>query len=112
MKSAALPTAMILGLTLGVAGCAQFGLQETALSTPIGPSEIDWARKSGANTVSGIAVTKAGATSHTCAGQSVNLVPDSCPCTKVQQAMGSVCRRSVWPTLHDHSTKALAAAAT
>jgi hypothetical protein len=77
MKSTALPTAMILGLTLAVAGCAQFGLQEPALYTPIAPSEIDWARKSGANTVSGIAVTKAGGTSHTCAGQSANLVPDS-----------------------------------
>jgi hypothetical protein len=76
MKPAALP-AMILGLTLAVAGCAQFGLQESALSTPIAPSEIDWAGKSGANTVSGIAVTKVGGTSHTCAGQSANLVPDS-----------------------------------
>jgi hypothetical protein len=31
MKSAALPTAMILGLALAVAGCAQFGLQESAV---------------------------------------------------------------------------------
>jgi hypothetical protein len=62
---------------LVVVGCAQFGLQESALSTPIAPSEIDWARKSGANTVSGIAVSKAGGTSHTCAGQSANLIPDS-----------------------------------
>jgi hypothetical protein len=54
MKSAALPTAMLLGLA--VAGCAQFGPQEAALSTPIAPSEIDWARKSGPNTVSGLAV--------------------------------------------------------
>ena len=80
MKPAALPaalrTAMILGLTLAVAGCAQFGRQEAALSTPIAPSEVDWSRKSGANTVTGIAVMKAGGTSHTCAGQSANLVPD------------------------------------
>jgi hypothetical protein len=37
---------------------------------------------------------------------------EHCPCSKVQQAMESVCRRSVWPMLHDHSTKALTAAAT
>jgi peptide/nickel transport system substrate-binding protein len=35
-----------------------------------------------------------------------------CPCSEVQQALGSVCRRSVWQTLLDHSTKALTAAAT
>jgi hypothetical protein len=29
-----------------------------------------------------------------------------CPCSEVQQALGSVCRRSVWQTLLDHSTKA------
>ena len=38
------PAALFLGLILAVAGCAQFGLQETALSTPIAPSEVDWAR--------------------------------------------------------------------
>ena len=36
----------------------------------------------------------------------------TCPCSQVQQAMESGCRRSVWPMLHDHSTKALTAAAT
>jgi tetratricopeptide (TPR) repeat protein len=36
----------------------------------------------------------------------------ACPCSKVQQAMGSVCRRSVRQTLLDHSTKALTASAT
>jgi hypothetical protein len=48
------PADLFLGLILAVAGCAQFGLQETALSTPIAPSEVDWARGSGANTVSGV----------------------------------------------------------
>jgi len=69
------PAALLLGLIL--AGCAQFGPQDTALSTPIAPSEVDWARKSGPNSVSGIALLKAGGTSHTCAGQSANLIPDS-----------------------------------
>jgi hypothetical protein len=36
----------------------------------------------------------------------------ACPCSKVQQAMGSVCRRSVRQTLLDDSTKALTAPAT
>jgi hypothetical protein len=36
----------------------------------------------------------------------------ACPCSKVQEAMGSVCRRSVRQTLLDHSTKALTAPAT
>src|ERR1700681_1900574 len=35
-----------------------------------------------------------------------------CPCSKVQQAMESVCRRSVRQRLLDHSSKALTAAAT
>ena len=70
------PAALLLGLFL--AGCAQLGLQDTALSTPIAPSEVDWARKNGANSVSGIALLKApGGASHTCAGQSANLIPDS-----------------------------------
>ena len=71
------PAALFLGLILAVAGCAQFGPQETALSTAIAPSEVDWARGSGANTVSGVALLTAGGTSHTCAGQSANLIPDS-----------------------------------
>jgi hypothetical protein len=71
------PAAQLLGLILAVAGCAQFGQQETALATPIAPSEVEWARKSGANTVSGSALIKAGGTSHTCAGQSANLIPES-----------------------------------
>jgi hypothetical protein len=71
------PADLFLGLILAVAGCAQFGLQETALSTPIAPSEVDWARGSGANTVSGVALMNAGGTSHTCAGQSANLIPES-----------------------------------
>jgi hypothetical protein len=71
------PAVLFLGLILAVAGCTQFGPQESALSTPIAPSEVDWSRGSGANTVSGIALIKAGGTSHTCAGQSANLIPDS-----------------------------------
>ena len=71
------PAALFLGSILAVAGCAQFAPQETALSTPIAPSEVDWARGSGANTVSGIALIKAGGTTHTCAGQSAILIPDS-----------------------------------
>ncbi len=43
----------------------------------MGIRDLDWARKSGANTVSGIAVTKVGGTIHTCAGQLANLVADS-----------------------------------
>ncbi len=66
-----------LGLILAITGCAQFGLQEAALSTPIAPSEVDWARRSGTNTVTGLALIDAGGTTHTCAGQSANLIPDS-----------------------------------
>jgi hypothetical protein len=72
---------VIAGIVLAVAGCAQFeqqfGQQEAALSKPIATSELDWARKSGRNTVSGLAVMKAGGEQHTCAGQSANLIPDS-----------------------------------
>jgi hypothetical protein len=71
------PAALFLGLILAVAGCAQFAPQEAALSTPIAPSEVDWARRSGANSVSGTAFLKAGGTNHSCAGQSANLIPDS-----------------------------------
>jgi hypothetical protein len=73
------PAALLLGLTLALTGCAQFGLgpQQAALSTPITPSEIDWARKSGTNTVSGAAAMKSGGTTYTCAGQSAMLIPDS-----------------------------------
>jgi hypothetical protein len=66
-----------LGLILAVAGCAQFGLQEAGLATPIAPSEVDWARRSGTNTVTGLALIEPGGTIHTCAGQSANLIPDS-----------------------------------
>jgi hypothetical protein len=71
------PAALFAGVILAVAGCAQFAPQEAALSTPIAPSEVDWARGSGANTVSGIALIKAGGATHTCAGQSAILIPDS-----------------------------------
>jgi hypothetical protein len=70
--------ALFPGLVLAVAGCAQFfSPQQAALSSPIAPSEVDWARKGGANTVSGRASLKAGGTTHTCAGQSANLIPDT-----------------------------------
>src|SRR5882672_11694012 len=73
------PVAMFLGLALSVTGCAQLGglLPDSALSTPITPAEVEWARKSGTNSVSGNASMASGGTSHTCAGQSANLVPDS-----------------------------------
>jgi hypothetical protein len=71
------PAALLLGLTFALAGCSQFGFQESALSTPVAPSELEWSRKSGANSVSGIALIKAGGATHTCAGQSANLIPDS-----------------------------------
>jgi len=69
--------ALFLGLTLALAGCAQFGSQESALSTSLTPSDVDWARKSGTNTVNGIALIRAGGATHTCAGQSANLIPDN-----------------------------------
>ena len=68
---------VIVGIVLAVAGCAQFGQQEAALSKPIASSEVDWSRKSGRNTVAGLATMKAGGEQHTCAGQSANLIPDS-----------------------------------
>lgn len=77
MRSAALLSATGLAIAWAVGGCAQFAPQSSALTTPIAPSEIEWARKSGTNTVSGTAILKAAGTSHTCAGQSAMLVPDS-----------------------------------
>jgi hypothetical protein len=71
------PAAAVLALILAVAGCAQFGTQEAALSTPISPSEVDWARKTGTNSVSGTAVMRAGGATYTCSGQSAILIPDS-----------------------------------
>lgn len=72
MKSIPLAVALILAL----AGCAQFQ-QQAALSTGIAPGEVEWARKSGRNTVSGNASLKSGGTTYTCAGQSANLIPDT-----------------------------------
>ena len=76
------PLAPILGLALALAGCSQLDQAfapppPSALSQPIQAAEIDWSRKSGANTVSGIATMTAGGTTHTCEGQAANLVPDS-----------------------------------
>jgi hypothetical protein len=72
MKSIPLAFALILAL----AGCAQFQ-QQAALSSGITPGEVEWARKSGRNTVSGNATLKSGGTTHTCSGQSANLIPDT-----------------------------------
>ena len=77
------PLALVLGLAVSLAatGCAQFDQAfappPSALSTPIQASELDWSRKSGSNTVSGMASLKAGGDTHTCAGQAANLLPDS-----------------------------------
>jgi hypothetical protein len=76
MKPSPFLTATILGLILAIAGCAQIERQ-VALSSGIAPSEVEWARKAGANTVAGTASMKAGGTTHTCAGQSANLIPDT-----------------------------------
>ncbi|HEX5008151.1 MAG TPA: hypothetical protein VFV70_13625 [Hyphomonadaceae bacterium] len=73
MKSAVL----FLGLIPAVVGCAQLGLQESALSRPVPPSEVEWARRNGTNAVSGVALLKVGGTTHTCAGQLAYLIPDS-----------------------------------
>ncbi len=77
MKLAPLVVAMIMGGSLALAGCAQLGLPGSALSTPITPSEVEWSRKTGANTVIGNPTMKAGPTTYTCAGQSANLIPDT-----------------------------------
>ena len=72
--------ALVLALILALAGCAQFDKQfgqQAALSTGIAPGEVEWARKTGRNTVSGNASLKSGGTTHTCAGQSANLIPDT-----------------------------------
>jgi hypothetical protein len=70
------PVALAFGLILALAGCAQFQ-QQAALSSGIAPAEVEWARKTGRNTVSGNASLKSGGTTHTCAGQSANLIPDT-----------------------------------
>src|SRR5437868_9352630 len=73
------PVTPLLVSILLLAGCAQLGLapQGTALSTPMASTDVEWARKSGNNTVSGTASLKSGGEVHTCAGQSANLIPDS-----------------------------------
>lgn len=77
MRSFVVFAALALAAASAVGGCAQLGLQEPALSRGIAPSEVEWARKTGRNTVSGVASLKAGNTVHTCAGQSANLIPDT-----------------------------------
>lgn len=70
------PIPLALALILALAGCAQFQ-QQAALSSGISPGEVEWARKTGRNTVTGNASLKSGGTTHTCAGQSANLIPDT-----------------------------------
>jgi hypothetical protein len=70
------PVALVFALILALAGCAQFQ-QQAALSSGIAPAEVEWARKTGRNTVSGNASLKSGGTTYTCAGQSANLIPDT-----------------------------------
>lgn len=77
MRISVLILAAASAAILAVAGCAELGLPDPALSRPIAPAEVEWARKGGANTVVGIATMKAGSTTHTCAGQSANLIPDT-----------------------------------
>ncbi|MBI3198993.1 MAG: hypothetical protein HYZ40_16090 [Rhodospirillales bacterium] len=80
MKPASSAIALILAATLSatliLAGCAQIERQ-VALSSGISPAEVEWARKAGANTVIGTASMKSGGTTHTCTGQSANLIPDT-----------------------------------
>ena len=68
------PAALFLGLILAITAFAQFGLQEAALS-PIASSEIDWVRQSGINIATGLALINDDGMTHTCAGQSANLIP-------------------------------------
>lgn len=68
--------------TLAAAGCAQFDQAlapppPSALQAPIPAAEVEWSRKNGNNTVSGMASVKTGGTTHTCAGEGANLIPAS-----------------------------------
>ncbi|MBM3646701.1 MAG: hypothetical protein FJX11_02810 [Alphaproteobacteria bacterium] len=69
--------ASLVSVLAAAVGCTQLSPQQVALATPVRPSEIEWARQSGNNTVSGTARIAAANTAHTCAGQSANLIPDS-----------------------------------
>ena len=71
------PAILFLGLIFALTGCAQRGMQQAGLATPPARSELDWARESGTNTVTGLAYIDAGSTRHTCAGQAAHLIPDS-----------------------------------
>jgi hypothetical protein len=56
-------------------GCTQ---QEATLSTSMNQSEMAWAQGDGRNTVTGFAVLRTvGGEARTCAGLTVNLIPDS-----------------------------------
>jgi len=78
MKPVAPNLALALAVTVAaLAGCAQLDPQQAALSSGIAPTEVEWARKPGRNTVSGTASLRDGATIRTCAGTSANLIPDT-----------------------------------
>lgn len=62
--------ALVLASTVAVAGRARLALPNWGLSTQLAPSEVEWERKNGPNTVSGLAVVTVGGASHTCARQS------------------------------------------
>ena len=87
------PFVALFAVLLVLAGCAQLGIQEPALSHGIAPSEVEWARKTGRNAVSGVASQRAGGTVHTCAGQSANLIPDSAYArARLERIFGSTVR--------------------
>jgi hypothetical protein len=66
---------LVLGSILVVAGCEQLSPQQAALSSGVAPTELDWSRRSGTNTVTGTAQIRDGNTVHGC--ESANLIPDS-----------------------------------
>jgi hypothetical protein len=66
---------LMLGLAVAASACQQFSPQQAALSSGVAQTEVDWSRRSGANTVTGTAQIKDGNTVHGC--ESANLIPDS-----------------------------------
>jgi len=66
-----------LGCALLVGACVQ-QQQQVALTTSVNPSETDWARKDGGNTISGFGVLRTvGGEARTCAGLAAGITPDS-----------------------------------
>jgi hypothetical protein len=69
-------TALLLAFVLVISGCVQ--QQQVALTTSVNPSETDWARKDGANTINGFGVLRTvSGEARTCAGLAANVIPDS-----------------------------------